>query len=346
MTNLAPASRIGLPLLFLFFTYFQVSAQCPPVISSDGYQVDVTITPKAIQAPASCQYGYNYNVTYDYEITFSGSNIPPRLDILNGYFTCNNGSESDKFWFELPDEGGTGTLTTTTNPYHSADNCTTATPTSLGCTAYEVTFKGPGISEQTINCTVVLPVELGHFSATLQDEEVYLKWATWSELNNSGFEIQRAHSAELEQTGDRAWQKIGFQYGKGTTSSITLYNFVDPAPAAGITYYRLKQIDHDGQYEYSPIISIDHTTNTRKEDLTGMRVFPNPVRDQIRIQAAQAGAGMENIPYVLHNTFGQVVKTGTVSLDRTIDVRELDAGIYYLLLQGNDTNATSRVVKQ
>lgn len=346
MTNLDFASRFGLSLLMLSITFFQLNAQCTTVNSSNGYQVHVTVTPKSIQAPTSCQYGYNFNVTYDYEISFTGNNIPANLDILNGYFTCDDGSETDRLYFELPDNAGSGTITTYTNPYRSQDDCTTATPVSLGCVDYEVKLAGPGIPEQIIYCTAVLPVELGHFSAATQNGEVVLKWATWSELNNSGFEIQRASSADLESKGGRAWEKISFQEGQGTTSSVTVYTFVDEAPLAGTTYYRLKQLDHDGQYEYSPLVSVENGTTGRSDVQNDFRVFPNPVKDQIRVLPTEAGYETEDTPYALHNTLGQVVRTGMVSIDQAIDVEDLDAGVYYLTLGNSTARRTTKVVKK
>ncbi len=102
-----------------------------------------------------------------------------------------------------------------------------------------------------------IPVELSSFNVMLIGSSVLLKWRTETELNNYGFEIERAS----ESNGTpRKWDKIGFVEGSGNSTSPQEYSFNDK-PIGDNTYlYRLKQIDTDGRYEYSDIISIDIKT--------------------------------------------------------------------------------------
>ncbi|MBE2281366.1 MAG: right-handed parallel beta-helix repeat-containing protein, partial [Ignavibacteriaceae bacterium] len=98
----------------------------------------------------------------------------------------------------------------------------------------------------------LIPVELNSFTASVDERDVVLNWETGSERNNSGFEIQR-------KTGDD-WVKIGFVEGKGSTAENTVYSFIDDwkyESFTGTVYYRLKQIDFDGTFEYSQILSAD-----------------------------------------------------------------------------------------
>jgi hypothetical protein len=87
-----------------------------------------------------------------------------------------------------------------------------------------------------------IPVELTAFFALNTNEGVMLKWVTTTEMNNSGFSIQR--SSDYENYTD-----VAFVEGKGTTTQPHEYNFIDKISRAGIYYYRLKQIDYDGSYE-------------------------------------------------------------------------------------------------
>ena len=94
----------------------------------------------------------------------------------------------------------------------------------------------------------VIPVELISFSASLSKNTVYLNWATATETNNKGFEIQRK-----SKSGD--FKVIGFAEGAGTTTEKQNYSFVDQFLTETIYQYRLKQIDFNGSYSYSNSIS-------------------------------------------------------------------------------------------
>jgi len=88
-----------------------------------------------------------------------------------------------------------------------------------------------------------LPIELFSFSYEILDNNVKLKWVTNYEQNNKGFEIYR-------NTDNDNWQFIGFKEGKGTTNSMTSYTFEDKKLYSGKYYYKLKQIDYNGNYKY------------------------------------------------------------------------------------------------
>ncbi len=102
----------------------------------------------------------------------------------------------------------------------------------------------------------IVPVELSSFIASAADGKAELKWQTASELNNYGFEIQKRTANNDEQIKNN-WQKIGFVNGKGTTTDINNYSFVDENILAGKTFYRLKQLDFDGSFTYSNEAEVD-----------------------------------------------------------------------------------------
>ncbi len=95
-----------------------------------------------------------------------------------------------------------------------------------------------------------LPVELASFSAVVLENAVKLKWRTEMEVSNYGFEI-------LRQDQDDNWQVLGFVEGYGNTNSPKDYSFLDESVNGGKAAYRLKQIDTDGNFEYSKIIEVD-----------------------------------------------------------------------------------------
>jgi len=96
----------------------------------------------------------------------------------------------------------------------------------------------------------VLPVEIGSLKANLRDDVTELSWNTFSEVNNDGFEIQKSANA-------KDWDKIGFVKGYGNSLVEQQYQFIDKKPFPGNSYYRLKQLDTDGQFTYSEIVEVN-----------------------------------------------------------------------------------------
>ncbi len=91
-----------------------------------------------------------------------------------------------------------------------------------------------------------LPVELASFTSTLTGREVKLSWVTNTEINNSGFDVERAFVG----TTNSVWLKVGFVYGNGTSSVSHSYTYSDRNVTSGTYSYRLKQIDNNGNYKY------------------------------------------------------------------------------------------------
>jgi hypothetical protein len=114
--------------------------------------------------------------------------------------------------------------------------------------------------------TTVVPVELSAFNYTISQGKVNLSWRTATETNNSGFEIQRSRTAA-------DWDVIGFVPGKGTSSEPSEYSFTDDPAVDGTYYYRLKQVDFSGQYQYSKTIEVDLRII---KDFVLEQNYPNP----------------------------------------------------------------------
>ncbi len=133
-------------------------------------------------------------------------------------------------------------------PFNSGDS-----PTSGQVSAYEISLGG-----------FPFPVELIRFEGTAQPAGVLLRWQTATELNNQGFAVERS------ATG-KDWQRLAFVPGQGATNEMQTYQFLDERPLPGINYYRLKQVDYDGAFEYSQVIAL---TYRKAEQL--MQAFPNP----------------------------------------------------------------------
>ena len=188
------------------------------------------------------------------------------------------------------------------------------------------TVTGPGTTT-TCGCANPLPIDLASFDASLDGEYVNLKWSTFSEINNSFFEIERSLD------GNR-FEVIGTISGAGNSNETLHYSFLDEKPFGGINYYRLKQTDFDGASEYFEVISI-------KVDVAGtvFHIFPNPVKNFANIHLD------ENISEEAHlelmTVTGQQIEVfpiNQVGGVKEISLKNLPSGVYYLKLVDRTTN--------
>lgn len=177
------------------------------------------------------------------------------------------------------------------------------------------------IALDDVNFTsVTLPVDLSYFKSLLREAEVELEWATTSEINNAGFEVQRS-------TEGQAFEAIGFVEGNGFSSSLNIYHFIDRQLQFSQEYtYRLKQIDFDGQFEYSPTL----TARLEGGQVLVGEFYPNPSLGQLYLPLQ----GKENskIAMRIFNSAGiEVHNINLQALDRNqfeMDLSHFSPGIY------------------
>jgi len=125
-----------------------------------------------------------------------------------------------------------------------------------------------GDDQLILHNTSGVPVELVNFTATWQENQILLSWITASETNNFGFEIERKISDE--------WEVLGFVEGAGTTTEMHYYSFIDNIAELNFAdklFYRLKQLDLDGAFNYSHEIEVMLTQLT---EYSLHQNFPNP----------------------------------------------------------------------
>ena len=178
------------------------------------------------------------------------------------------------------------------------------------------------IFEVTVSTnTSLLPIELLDFYAKPIDNRfVQLDWQTASEINNDYFTIERS-------TNGVDWEGIIQIGGVGNSSNLLSYSVIDETPYQGLSYYRLKQTDYDGQYSYSQVKSV----NIKSEGDSGIEIFPNPTESQITI----IGNILELEQVKIYNTLGQDVTmfSTQISYDESkivIDLSDLSEGMYYI----------------
>lgn len=161
-----------------------------------------------------------------------------------------------------------------------------------------------------------LPVELSQFSARVEDEnQISLYWQTSTEINNDGFEVERS-------TDGQNWETLDFVLGGGTTRDISEYSYADNNPYAGINYYRLKQFDFDGDYEYSWVVK----SEIREEN--ELEIYPNPASQ------GYVTLGFENDSFAstvteVYDNLGRRVKQVKLGYgEHQLDISDLTEGLY------------------
>jgi hypothetical protein len=158
-----------------------------------------------------------------------------------------------------------------------------------------------------LNNTNPLPVTLTSFTAQHQNNSALLNWATASEINNKGFEIERSKDKHT-------WQAIGFVKGNGTTQFGSKYDYVDLDFNGAITYYRLKQTDFNGAFSYSSTVVV---ANNEKGSIPA---GPNPFTTELNLGTAS--------DVVLYDINGNVVVEAKAAT--TIATGHLQPGLYTL----------------
>jgi hypothetical protein len=173
-----------------------------------------------------------------------------------------------------------------------------------------------------------LPVELTTFNASLKNNNIVLNWETATELNNYGFDIQFSNDKIN-------WNTLDFVKGHGNSNSPKHYSYITNYKSK---YYRLKQIDINGTFEYSSIVEIKINA---PQEFEVAQNYPNPFNPTTTISFKLPNK--ENVQVVIYNSLGEVVQTlVNDNLDAGIykyefDASRLGSGIYfYKITAGNN----------
>ncbi|GAA4027278.1 hypothetical protein GCM10022409_09050 [Hymenobacter glaciei] len=169
-----------------------------------------------------------------------------------------------------------------------------------------------------------LPVELTRFEARrpANQPRAELRWATASEKNNLGFEVQR------QDEGQTTFRRVGFVAGQGTASAPHEYAFSDPNDFQGLSYYRLKQVDQDGTATFSPVRSVAGLPAGAPFTLS---VYPNPAHATATIEAS--GPVPAGLQLQLYSADGRLVWAATWEKPRATTLLPVDGlaeGVYWL----------------
>lgn len=185
----------------------------------------------------------------------------------------------------------------------------------------------------SISCLEVLSVDLLSFEARPNGDKASLRWVTTRELDHAGFEIERSADGAH-------FTSIGFVQAQGGKEAEAEYHFDDNNPVDGINYYRLKQIDKDGNYSYSEIRTVRFGNPGPK-----MVVSPNPTTHDLKIAIDGEGETIYKVQMV--SASGQVIIEDEITFETHVthlDVSGVPPGVYSLIAKSDNHTLIEKIV--
>lgn len=197
-------------------------------------------------------------------------------------------------------------------------------------------YEAGGGNRVSFNYSVIscaLPVTWYSFEGVAKSQYNELEWKTATEENNEGFSVERSADGV-------SFEEVGWVNGNGTTTDQNTYLFQDTNVFDGANYYRLKQIDYDGNFEYSKIISV---ISVAKDNGIQINLYPNPSIDYVQVQSPLSKA--EPIMQLVNVLLGQVI-TPSYEGNGKFNLRNVPAGIYVARIQIGGDQFQARLIVQ
>jgi hypothetical protein len=194
-----------------------------------------------------------------------------------------------------------------------------------------------GETEDYMGNITPVPVKLTYFNAVKDGRTSLLTWQTASEENNDRFEIERK-----SENGN--WEKVGEVKGAGNSQALLNYQWIDYNPIIGVNYYRLRQVDFDGQFEYSKLRAVSFDGGT------SVLVYPNPATTSVNVVIA--GNVLSDVEVSVTDVFGKEVLTKRISKNRynsnglKVDLTGLRHGYYFVRVTTGTESNVSRILIQ
>ncbi len=183
-------------------------------------------------------------------------------------------------------------------------------------------------SDGCCGSAVTLPVELLSFVGEIKNTEVMLSWATATEINNEYFTIERSDDGII-------FYEVGRVAGNGNSDQVVEYSWSEHVYKSGFVYYRLKQTDYDGQYEYLGMVSVMATSD---KEIT---IFPNPVAAGNDITVTGIS---DDSKYVIYDIFQKVAGEGFLKCSNKIPTYNLKPGYYLVTITSGRYSETKKLI--
>ncbi len=189
-----------------------------------------------------------------------------------------------------------------------------------------------------------LPVELLSFTGNANQSTIKLNWATASEDNNDYFELQRSIDAVNFIT-------IGTVYGAGNSYIKLNYDYVDKSPSRGTNYYRLMQVDYNGNTEYHETIAVNWNGTVKHLDSDDINIYPNPYTSGDLILDLRKLKSNTSITLIIMDIDGRLIYKASMLIpaDRDINIvplaiDRLNQGVYFISVQTANNVLTKKVI--
>lgn len=229
--------------------------------------------------------------------------------------------------------GGTFTVLSGPATINSSTGAITITGAGTIQVRYQITTGiCPSSTQVSFTSTTPVPIRLEAFHVNRTKNGVVLDWITSKETNSRGFEIERSKDA-------KEWSTLAFvasQSENGNSIGRLYYNYTDEHPFNGKNYYRLKQLDYDGIFEYSGTKMINY------RDKDEISIYPNPAKDNIHIDGLQ----LNDIVKIFDPSGRIVFEYTAVLFSAELSVSNLPKGFYYVeVIADNKIKAREKLVK-
>lgn len=294
-------SKFTLLFLILCLSFNQGKTQCNPTVLSLNYNFTIQTAGDAVE------------VTWNFDCPTASINISL---FENSNFivvqTSNNHPNSGSYTFTIDPDLPAGTY-----GFYIED--------------VNRTFWNYGPRFQL---DALLPVEFVNFYGQKNNNTIQLHWETATELGNAGFEIQKSSDGIT-------WKTIDFVKGQGTTADLQTYQYQDKQPFSGVNYYRLKQMNANGSFDYSKVTAVEYDYSEMP-----IKAFPNPSNGLINLQLDNPQRQPMSIK--IADYMGRIIWENKVlnkasNLQQEIALRH--SGIYIATVQiGNDVYRKQLVV--
>ena len=280
-----------------------------------------------IALPNNQQVSYSFNYYFDWYANPSGT--------VTVAVTYDGGATSNALYSQVDATGNVG-------PGLIAGNFTTPASGAQN-TQVEITFNGYSFNNDNIywdNLCLgyVVPVELSSFNAASNGADVELKWATATETNNQGFQVEKMNAAGT-------FEQVGYVAGFGTTTEPKAYSFIDSKLESGSYTYRLKQIDFDGSYEYSDEVSVEVEIPI---EYSLEQNYPNPFNPSTTIKYSIPEDGF--VKLAVYNMLGEEVATIVNTTQKAgryevnFNASKLSSGVYVYRIEASNFTASKKLI--
>ena len=187
-----------------------------------------------------------------------------------------------------------------------------------------------------------LPITLESFEAEIDNTSVKLLWTTSAEINNDYFSIERSENG-LD------FELLSEIPGNGNSNVSISYDYFDDSPLMGTSYYRLKQTDFDGKYEYVDLLAVNF--NQDDDGICMLHVYPNPCVGSCSIDLKDCPLANNQVDIELYDAFGKKVVSRISPKSSNKDIsfhlnssNNLAPGVYIVRASINGKKQSSKVV--